>query len=199
MVPHTRDGRVMFAIPWHGHTRGRDDRHADRRTDAGAAAAGERDRVHPRDGGARICTRRPTRADVLSVFAGIRPLVRTGGQPDHRGAVARPHDPHRRVGAADDGGRQVDDLPAHGRGRGGPGDRVRDDCLSAHASRANCASTDSSSRGATGPLSLYGSDADAIRRARSGRSVAGHRARLRPAVHRVAGRLGRARGICAEC
>jgi glycerol-3-phosphate dehydrogenase len=20
MVPHTRDGRVMFAIPWHGHT-----------------------------------------------------------------------------------------------------------------------------------------------------------------------------------
>ena len=52
MVPHTSDGRVMFAIPWHGHTRGRHHRHADREGHAGAGRDGAGDRVHPADRGA---------------------------------------------------------------------------------------------------------------------------------------------------
>ena len=42
MVPHTSDGRVMFAIPWHGHTLvGTTDTPIDD-TNAGAAAAARR-------------------------------------------------------------------------------------------------------------------------------------------------------------
>ena len=54
--------------------------------------------------------------DVLSTFAGIRPLVKAGGG-EHRGAVARPHDPRGCRRPADDHRRQVDDVPQHGRGR----------------------------------------------------------------------------------
>ena len=38
MVPHTSDGRVLFAIPWHDHTRGGNDGHADRAPSVRAAA-----------------------------------------------------------------------------------------------------------------------------------------------------------------
>ncbi len=38
MVPHTSDGRVMFAIPWHGHTACRHYRYANRAGRARAAA-----------------------------------------------------------------------------------------------------------------------------------------------------------------
>ena len=50
MVPHTSDGRVMFAIPWHGHTLvGTTDTPIDDANARAAAAAGG-DRLHPRDG-----------------------------------------------------------------------------------------------------------------------------------------------------
>lgn len=77
MVPHTTDGRVMFAIPWHGHT-----------------VVGTTDTpitdvpVEPRplddeiefilETAGRYLQRPITRAEVLSVFVGIRPLVRSG-------------------------------------------------------------------------------------------------------------------------
>jgi glycerol-3-phosphate dehydrogenase len=75
MVPHTSDGRVMFAIPWHGHTLvGTTDTPVaeplleptplDEEIDFILETAGEY-LAHP-----------PRRADVLSTFAGIRPLVR---------------------------------------------------------------------------------------------------------------------------
>ena len=72
----------------------------------------------------RYLLKAPTRADVLSVFVGIRPLVKSG-EERYRGAVARSHDSLRRVRAADDDRRQVDDLPEHGGGRGRPGRRLR--------------------------------------------------------------------------
>ena len=96
MVPHTSDGRVMFAIPWHGHTARRHDRHADRRADARAAAASTRRSSSSSRRPAATCTRPPTRDDVLSVFVGhpaARPRRR---RREHRRALARPHDPHRR-------------------------------------------------------------------------------------------------------
>jgi glycerol-3-phosphate dehydrogenase len=92
MVPHTRDGRVMFAIPWHGHTLvGTTDTPIDTPT------------LEPRpldseiafilETAAQYLHKAPTRDDVLSVFVGIRPLVRSG---DSRitAALSRDHTIH---------------------------------------------------------------------------------------------------------
>ena len=77
MVPHTSDGRVMFAIPWHGHT-------VVGTTDTPIAeptlepVALEEEIAFILDTAGRYLDRPPTRADVLSVFVGIRPLVKSG-------------------------------------------------------------------------------------------------------------------------
>jgi glycerol-3-phosphate dehydrogenase len=79
IVPRTSDGRVLFAIPWHGHVLlGTTD-----------VAVGDVP-VHPRptnaeiefilDTAGRYLDRKPRREDVLSAWAGIRPLVRAIGQ-----------------------------------------------------------------------------------------------------------------------
>ena len=77
MVPHTTDGRVLFAIPWHGHT-------LVGTTDTPVAEA----TLEPRpfeaeidfilENAQRYLSKPPTRQDVLSVYVGIRPLVRSG-------------------------------------------------------------------------------------------------------------------------
>ena len=77
MVPRTSDGRVMFAIPWHGHT-------LVGTTDTPIATPTpeprplEEEIAFILETAGRYLHRAPTRADVLSVFAGIRPLVRSG-------------------------------------------------------------------------------------------------------------------------
>jgi glycerol-3-phosphate dehydrogenase len=89
MVPHTRDGRVMFAIPWHGH-----------------AVVGTTDtaitdlQLEPRpmngeiefilETAGRYLARPPSRTDILSVFTGIRPLVRAGSNTN-TAALSRDH------------------------------------------------------------------------------------------------------------
>src|SRR5204862_2638228 len=75
MVPHTTDGRVMFAIPWHGHTLvGTTD------TPLREAALEPRPQEQEIDflleTAGHYLDKAPTRSDVLSVFVGIRPLVR---------------------------------------------------------------------------------------------------------------------------
>jgi glycerol-3-phosphate dehydrogenase len=75
MVPHTSDGRVLFAIPWHGHTLvGTTDTPIAVATLEPVAMEEEIDFVLSTAG--QYLTKAPTRDDVLSVFAGIRPLVR---------------------------------------------------------------------------------------------------------------------------
>jgi glycerol-3-phosphate dehydrogenase len=87
MVPKTSDGRVLFVIPWHGH-----------------AVAGTTDTpidapsLEPRpfdeeiefilETAARFFVRPPTRADVLAVFVGLRPLVKGEGKTS---ALSRDH------------------------------------------------------------------------------------------------------------
>jgi glycerol-3-phosphate dehydrogenase len=89
MVPHTDDGRVLFAVPWHGRT-------IVGTTDTPLAAACIEPRPLPEEiaflltHAARYLTRHPTAADVLSVFAGIRPLVRTDGAGD-TASLSRDH------------------------------------------------------------------------------------------------------------
>ncbi len=87
MVPKTSDGRVLFVIPWHGH-----------------AVAGTTDTpvdgpsLEPRpleeeiefvlETAARFFARPPTRADVLAVYVGLRPLVKGDGKTS---ALSRDH------------------------------------------------------------------------------------------------------------
>jgi glycerol-3-phosphate dehydrogenase len=75
MVPHTRDGRVLFAIPWHGHTLvGTTDTAIPIAPLEPIAMNEEIDFILSTAGD--YLSKAPARADVLSVFAGVRPLVR---------------------------------------------------------------------------------------------------------------------------
>jgi glycerol-3-phosphate dehydrogenase len=78
MIPHTSDGRVMFAIPWHGTT-------LVGTTDTPIEKAELEPRAFDEEIDFLISTaekylrKPPTRRDILSVFTGIRPLVKSGG------------------------------------------------------------------------------------------------------------------------
>ncbi|MGE5815251.1 MAG: glycerol-3-phosphate dehydrogenase/oxidase [Acidobacteriota bacterium] len=92
MVPHTRDGRVMFAIPWHEHTLvGTTDTPIDEPTLEPQPLEQEVQFILETAG--QYLHKAPTRGDVLSVFVGIRPLVRSG---DSRitAALSRDHTIH---------------------------------------------------------------------------------------------------------
>lgn len=76
MVPHTRDGRVMFAIPWNGHVVvGTTDTPIDTPTLEPSPLDHEVDFILETAGS--YLARPPARADILSVFTGIRPLVKS--------------------------------------------------------------------------------------------------------------------------
>ncbi len=78
LVPHTSDGRVLFAIPWHGHTLvGTTDTPVARADLEPVAMEQEVEFVLATAG--QYLQKAPRREDVLSVFAGIRPLVRSTG------------------------------------------------------------------------------------------------------------------------
>jgi glycerol-3-phosphate dehydrogenase len=92
MVPHTSDGRVMFAIPWHGHTLvGTTDTPLD--DVAVEPAPQEREVDFLLETAGRYLAKAPTRSDILSVFAGIRPLVRRGNAKN-TAALSRDHTIH---------------------------------------------------------------------------------------------------------
>jgi glycerol-3-phosphate dehydrogenase len=89
MVPHTSDGRVMFAIPWHDHTVvGTTDTPIGEPALEPAALEQEIDFILQTS--ALYLAKTPTRADILSVFAGIRPLVRSG-EAGNTAALSRDH------------------------------------------------------------------------------------------------------------
>lgn len=89
MVPHTDDGRVLFAVPWHGRT-------IVGTTDTPIPSATLEPCPLPEEiefllsHASRYLTRHPVPADVLSVFAGIRPLVRSEGGGD-TASLSRDH------------------------------------------------------------------------------------------------------------
>jgi glycerol-3-phosphate dehydrogenase len=89
MVPHTRDGRVMFAIPWHGHAVvGTTDTPIPAATLEPSAKGEEIDFIL--ETASDYLAKRPTRADVLSVFTGIRPLVKAS-DVSNTAALSRDH------------------------------------------------------------------------------------------------------------
>ncbi len=89
LVPHTKDGRVMFAIPWHGHTLvGTTDTPMKESSLEPVALNDEIEFILET---ARLyLEKKPTRADVLSVFAGIRPLAKSG-DGGNTAALSRDH------------------------------------------------------------------------------------------------------------
>ena len=92
MVPHTSDGRVMFAIPWHGHTLvGTTDTPLEAPTLEPRPL--EEEIAFILETAGRYLLKPPTRHDVLSMFAGIRPLVR-GGDGKLTAALSRDHTIH---------------------------------------------------------------------------------------------------------
>ena len=89
MVPHTSDKRILFAIPWHGHTVvGTTDTPIAVPTEEPVATEREIDFVLST--AALYLAKKPARSDVLSVFAGIRPLVRAGDAAN-TAALSRDH------------------------------------------------------------------------------------------------------------
>ncbi len=90
MIPKTADGRVLFAIPWH-------DRMLVGTTDTPLDAH----QIEPRaleeeirfilEGAAGYLTRIPTRKDILSVFAGLRPLAAPQNEKEKTKEISRSH------------------------------------------------------------------------------------------------------------
>ncbi len=89
MVPKTDDGRVLFVIPWHGRVLvGTTDTPMERPEIEPRALKQEVDFILRN--AARYLAHDPSEADVLSVFAGQRPLVRSNGARDTK-SVSREH------------------------------------------------------------------------------------------------------------
>jgi len=89
MVPHTPDGRVLFAVPWHDHV-------VVGTTDVGVDTVSLEPVPMDEEIGfiltnaAKYLSKPPSRGDVLSVYAGLRPLVKVGDSKS-TAALSRDH------------------------------------------------------------------------------------------------------------
>lgn len=78
MIPKTADGRVIFAIPWHGHV-------VAGTTDTPVSAASlepramEEEKEFVMAHAAKYLSKAPSASDVRSIFCGLRPLVKNAG------------------------------------------------------------------------------------------------------------------------
>ncbi|MBE7175212.1 MAG: glycerol-3-phosphate dehydrogenase/oxidase [Mucilaginibacter polytrichastri] len=90
MIPKTSDGRVLFAVPWHDHlligttdtpvtTHSAEPRALDQEIDFILKTAGQ------------YLTRTPQKSDVLSVFAGLRPLAAPQKGKESTKEISRSH------------------------------------------------------------------------------------------------------------
>lgn len=90
MVPHTPDGRVMFAVPWHNHVIvGTTDTLVENHSLEPVAKEPEIDFLLETAG--QYLTKHPSRADVLSVFAGLRPLTKPDDDKKETKEISRGH------------------------------------------------------------------------------------------------------------
>ncbi|MDP9172451.1 MAG: glycerol-3-phosphate dehydrogenase/oxidase [Planctomycetota bacterium] len=162
MVPRTSDGRVLFAIPWHGHTLlGTTDTPISQATPEPVAMDHEIDFLL--DTASRYLSRTATRADIRSVFAGVRPLVKAS-HAQNTAALSREHS----ILIADSG------LITIAGGKWTTYRAMAEDCVTQAATVAKidqvpCVTRTLKIHGNQEPhnpsndLSLYGSDAQALR------------------------------------
>ena len=167
MVPRTSDGRVLFVIPWQGH-----------------AVAGTTDTpveapsLEPRpldeeiefvlETAGRYLTRPPSRADVLSVYVGLRPLVKGDAKGEGKtSALSRDHVIHVDTSGllTITGGKwttyrhMAEDCVDHAITLG----RLRDvECVTKNLKIHGYADFGSSPAGFENHFEVYGSDAEAI-------------------------------------
>ncbi len=161
MVPHTSDGRVMFAIPWHGHTLvGTTDTPIEESTLEPVPLDREIEFMLGTAG--LYLQKKPARADILSVFAGIRPLVKSGDSRN-TAALSRDHTIH-----IDRSG-----LLTVAGGKWTTYRNMAEDCVNQAATLARLAERPSVTKhlaihghhadaGRFGPLAVYGADAPLI-------------------------------------
>ncbi len=162
MVPHTPDGRVMFAIPWHEHTLVGTTDVAIHETPLEPRATEDEIGFILETAG-RYLEKPPKHSDILSVFAGIRPLVRAGDGKS-TAALSRDHTIH-----IDDSG-----LLTIAGGKWTTYRNMAEDCVNQAATLAQledhpCITRTLAIHGShphvtdIGVLAHYGSDATAIR------------------------------------
>jgi glycerol-3-phosphate dehydrogenase len=160
LVPHTDDGRVLFAVPWHGKI-------IIGTTDTPVAKAEIEPRALPAEIGfilqqiGRYLERAPRIEDIRSVFAGLRPLVKSSGKKTAE--LARDHV----VMVADSG------LITIAGGKWTTYRRMAEDTVNTAITRGGlperpCVTTTLPIHGAADidpadPLHFHGTDADAIR------------------------------------
>lgn len=89
MIPKTEDGRVLFAVPWHDHVVvGTTDTPLEEKSLEPRALEEEREFIMTH--AAKYLSRDPKPEDVLSIYAGLRPLVRSGDGKD-TSSISRDH------------------------------------------------------------------------------------------------------------
>ncbi|WP_372634099.1 glycerol-3-phosphate dehydrogenase/oxidase [Fodinibius sp.] len=89
MIPKTKDDRILFALPWHGKVMvGTTDTPVDDITAEPEAMEEEIDFILAH--AAEYLSAKPSRSDVRSVFAGLRPLVKNGHNED-TSEISRDH------------------------------------------------------------------------------------------------------------
>ncbi len=166
MVPRTSDGRVLFVIPWHGHAvAGTTDTPVDIPTLEPKALDEEIEFIL--DTAGRYLSRPPTRSDVLAVYVGLRPLVRSDGE-GKTSTLSRDHVIHVDTSGllTITGGKwttyrhMAEDCVDHAITLG----RLRDEACTTKNLRIH-GYVEASMEGANGegPLAVYGADADEIR------------------------------------
>lgn len=90
MIPETSDGRVLFAVPWHGKVLlGTTDTPVEQPSLEPVALQAEIDFILHTAG--QYLEQQPTRKDVLSVFAGLRPLAAPKEHETRTKDISRSH------------------------------------------------------------------------------------------------------------
>lgn len=90
MIPSTEDGRVLFAVPWHNHLLvGTTDTPLEKHSLEPVALEDEVDFILETLRGYLV--KKPQRKDILSVFAGLRPLAAQGNQNGTTKEISRSH------------------------------------------------------------------------------------------------------------
>lgn len=90
MIPHTDDGRVLFAIPWYDKVLiGTTDTPLNNHSPEPRALESEIEFVLNTAG--KYLSKKPAKKDVLSVFAGLRPLAATADNNKKTKEISRSH------------------------------------------------------------------------------------------------------------
>lgn len=90
MIPETSDGRVLFGVPWHQHlVLGTTDTPLNEHSLEPRALEQEIDFILHTAG--EYLSKKPTRKDALSIFAGLRPLAAPKGGKESTKEISRDH------------------------------------------------------------------------------------------------------------